>query len=657
MPSLTASSGSPDSLGPDLIRAWQPRVVFSATSSSTRGFTEAPQCGSGFNAFRYADSTQHLWIPAVSANPATSIVWTSLTRIAGLVAPYRRQLTLSLFVLLLSVAASLALPLSLRSIIDAATNPTASTRADTLAAMLLVLYVTRASTTFIGMSLLRGTAERIAADLRVQVYAHLYRQDLAFLATQPTGELVSRLTSDAASVRSIPTDILATALFQGVRIAGSCIIMLLMNWQLGLVMAMTIPLTSLVTRRLTGRLLAFSRQVQDSLGEIAALGQEALGAVLVVQAFAREQGEIARYRSLNSTFVRRVQRIAVTSTGLQASMDLLANLAIVVLFWRGGHQVTNHQLGIGELVAFVFYAQNMAQGTSDLSQAIGGFGIAVGASSRLFELLNRQPAIADPPLTVGVSVDGETQAPLRGAIRFEDVAVAVARDTNVLSQVSFSIDPGDHVALVGENGAGKTTLLHLIPRLIGATSGRVLVDEADVASYWLEHLRSRIALVPQHTHLFRTTIRENIRYGRPHASDADVKAASVAAHAHDFISRFPRGYDTDLGDSGNVLSGGERQRIAIARALVCDAPIVLLDEPTASLDAVTERALDDTVTHSLRGKTVVVVTHRLGTIRNVDRILVLDGGSLVQVGSHAELIDQPGQYRRLARSDLSLVGT
>lgn len=581
-------------------------------------------------------------MPEPPALPRRSLpLGPALRRLLGLARPYRARLALALGLTLLGAVAWLAVPLGLRALINAVFEVGNRTLLDRLALGLLALFALQAALSFAGSYLLGWTGERVVADLRARLYAHLHRLDLRFFADGRTGEITSRLTNDVATVRTAVTDHLAQALTQGLTLAGSIALMLALNARLALVVFVGAPLAVLVARSAGQAVRRLARRIQDHLAQTTAIAEEALAGVRVVKAFAREPFEVARYMAAVERLFAEARRRVLLESALWSGVAALFLAGLVALFWFGGTEVLAGRLSAGDLVAFLFYALTIAQGVGALARLHTAFSSAAGASERLFELLDTPPRIESP--------SGARMLPaLTGRVAFERVTFGYDPSRPVLHDVTLTVAPGETVALVGPSGAGKTTLLHLIPRFYDPDAGRVLVDEHDVRTVDLPSLRRQIALVAQDVQLFAASIADNIRYGRLKATDAEVRRAAEAANAAAFIEALPQGYATPVGERGVKLSGGQRQRIAIARALLADPRILLLDEATSALDAESEALVQEALARLLAGRTAIVVAHRLATVRHADRILVLDGGHLVEEGSHAALIARGGRYARLA---------
>ena len=542
----------------------------------------------------------------------------------------------------LSVGVALVLPLGLRELLDAAIHEGNRSSLDELALLLLGLYVLRAALNFVGPLVLQLTGERITLDLRTRVYRHLHSLGLRYFSNQRTGDLLSRLTSDVGSIRSAITDLSTSLILQAFKLVGSVGVMLALNWRLSLVIFLVTPVATLVSRHWGPRVQRLSRQLQDRQAEANAVAHEALAGIRLVKAFHRGAYEVRRYISAMQALYGVTRNVAIATTALHVIVELLFMVSIVIIFWYGGREVLQGRLTAGDFVAFMFYAQNITQGISELIRLYTWSHQIVGASERVFELLDTEPEIIDAPSAIVLPR-------ARGSIEFDAVSFDYEPGRPVLTDLSLRIEPGEHVAIVGLSGAGKTTLLHLLLRFFDPTSGCVRLDGVDLRDLRTESIRRNIAIVSQDVYLFAGSIRDNIRYGRLEASDAEVEAAARAAHIDAFVRGLPNGYDTVVGENGVRLSGGQRQRIAIARALLKDAPVLLLDEATSSVDAAAEAAIREATEELQRGRTTIVITHRLESVRALPRIVVLDRGRLVADGTHASLMALGGLYADLVR--------
>lgn len=568
-------------------------------------------------------------------------LWASLRRIFRRAWPYRGRLGAAVALTVLGAAVALVVPLGLRELVDAVFQDENRALLDTLALTLVGLFLARSAAAFGGKYLLGWTGERVVADLRQEVYRHLHRQSLRFFEDRRTGDLTSRLTNDVGSVRSAVTDALPNLLTQSLSLVGSVGLMVVLNWRLSLIIFLIVPAVTGLAVYFGRKIRALARDIQDRLADTTAVAEEALAAIRVVKAFARSDYEVTRYNDAVEALFGTARYRVLVSALFESGVGLLFFAALTAIFWYGGIEVLAGRLTEGDLVAFVFYAFNIARSVGSMSQLYSTFNSAAGATERLFALLDAPPALGDAP-------DATALPSLEGRVRLQDVTFAYEEGRPVLHDLSMDVAPGETVALVGPSGAGKSTLMSLLPRFYAPQSGRVFVDGHDLATVTRRSLREQIALVSQEVQLFNTTIGDNIRYGRLEASDAAVVEAARAANAHAFIDDLPAGYDTAVGERGVKLSGGQRQRVAIARALLRDARLLLLDEATSSLDSASEALVQEALERLMEGRTTFIIAHRLSTVQNADRLFALDEGRIVQRGTHAELMQEEGLYRRLA---------
>ena len=584
--------------------------------------------------------------PAQTPRPPLGV---TLRRFAGLARPYQARLGAAIGLTLVATAVSLVVPLGLKGLLDSVFTDADGALLNRLALGLLGLFAVQALLGVWGGYLLEWTGERVVADLRQRLYTHLHRLGLRFFAETRVGEITSRLTNDVSKVQTAVTDDLQQVLTLSLTLVGSAALMVALNWRLAIGVVVVVPPVALAARYVGSVVRGLSREIQDRLAETTAVAEEAVGAVRVVQAFAREDYETARYgAAVEGLFESARKRVVVTSVFWNA-VGFLFLTSLVGIFWLGGREVLAHRLTAGDLVAFIVYALNIARTVGGASRLYTSFNTAAGASERLFELLDTAPDIPDAAGAAPLPV------PVRGAVAFEGVTFGYKTQTldgsdspTVLHDVTFHAEPGETVALVGPSGAGKTTLLALLPRFYDVEAGAVRIDGHDVRDLTVRSVREAVAVVAQDVQLFGASLADNIRYGRLEASDAEVEAAARAAHAHDFIAAFPDGYQTAVGERGVKLSGGQRQRVAIARALLKDAPILVLDEATSALDSASEAAVQEALGVLMQGRTTLVVAHRLATVRDADRIVVVDAGRVVEMGTHEALVARGGLYASLA---------
>ena len=558
--------------------------------------------------------------------------------------PYRWTLAFALAALLIASAAMLSLPIALRHLID---QGLAASSAETINQYFVVFLL--AAVALGGFSALRfylvsWLGERVVADIRDAVYQRVIRMDPAFFEVTRTGEVLSRLTTDTTLVQSIAGVTLSIALRSSLNLTGGLVLLTLTSPRLAGIIVLTVPLVIAPLIIIGRRVRKLSRASQDRIADSSGLAGETLNAIQTVQAFTLETLQGKRFHdavelSFDTAITRARLRAALTAAGI-----IMVFGAITLVLWLGAHAVVAGTMSGGLLGQFLLYAMIVALSAAGLSEVWGEVQRAAGAMERLQELLEAEPAIAAP------AHPQPLPSPSSGAIRYDNVSFSYASrpETLALSEFTLDIEPGETVAFVGPSGAGKTTAFQLLLRFYQPGTGRIFVDGVDIAQTDPRDLRSRIALVPQDTVLFGTSARENIRFGRPDASDADVEAAARAAAAHEFISLLPEGYDTFLGERGTRLSGGQRQRIAIARAILKDPPILMLDEATSSLDAESERLVQQALARLMSERTTLVIAHRLATVLKAHRIVVMESGQIRDIGTHGELLESSPLYAHLA---------
>jgi len=570
----------------------------------------------------------------------------SLRPLAGL-APYliryRLMLAIAFVALLASALAMLAVPTAVRQMIDYG-----FTGADTSVVsryfLLLIgiggLLAVASSARFYCVNWL---GERVVADLRADVFRHLATLGPAFFERTHSAEIMSRLTADTTLMKSAAGTALSQALRNAVMLLGALVMMFVTSVKLSLLVLVAIPLIVFPVMAYGRVVRKLSRRAQDTLAEASAYAAENLAAVRTMQAFTYEQTAANRFqREVEGAFLAAKDRLRARAL-LTAVVIFLVVGSVVGVLWYGAAAVMNQEMTGGRLGQFVLYALFAGGALAELAEVWGEVQQAAGAAERLSELMATEPEVRAPAEPVPLPT------PARGEILFENVTFTYPnRTAPALSGLSFRVAPGETVALVGPSGAGKSTVLNLVLRFYDPQSGRISLDGVGIHQADLAGLRSRMSLVPQEAALFADTVLENIRYGTPEADAAAVEHAARLAQADTFIQALPMGYDTKLGERGVSLSGGQRQRIAIARALLRNAPVLLLDEATSALDAENERDVQTALEAVMRGRTTIVIAHRLATVQKADRILVIDGGRIVEEGTHAKLVRASGLYARLA---------
>lgn len=574
-----------------------------------------------------------------------------LRRLFVFLTPYRWRMLAALVALTVAASTVLVFGSGLRWLIDSGFVAGDVSLLDQALIGMLAVVVVLAGATAARAYLVTWLGERVAADLRRAVFDNVVRLSPGFFETARTGEILSRLSTDTTLLQTIVGSSASMALRNVLMFIGGTVMMAITSPKLTGLVFLVVPLVVVPIIAIGRRVRALSRDSQDRLGDAGADIDEALNAIRTVQAFNREESEAQRIgRGVENAFEAATRRIR-TRSSLIGLVLLLVFGAVGVILWIGGHDAIAGRISAGELSAFVFYAVVVAASVGAISEFAADLQRAAGAAERLFELLDTRPIIATPANPVALPL------PSRGEIALEGVTFAFPsrRDRPALSGVSLDIRAGETVALVGPSGAGKTTLFNLLLRFYDPDSGTVRIDGVDLRLAAPADIRQRIGLVAQDTVIFAADVLENIRYGRPGASEEDVRRAAEAAAAAEFIARLPEGYRTHLGERGVRLSGGQRQRIAIARALLRDPAILLLDEATSALDAESERLVQQALDRLLDGRTVVVIAHRLATVLKADRIVVLDQGRIVAQGTHETLIRQHGLYARLAALQFAAV--
>ena len=592
--------------------------------------------------------------------PATNGRKSSLGRLgAELLQPHRASLAIILFATVLETAMSLAAPWPLKIVLD---NVIAGHRspgwlreaarwipvdgavgiAAVAAIAVVIIAVLGGLASYVESYYTESVGQRVASDLRVRVYRHLEHLSLAYHDTHPSAALLSTITDDVATVQDFASSKAMGMVVDLLTIAGMLGLMFWLKWDFTLVVVAVAPLLVLFVGRFKKAVKEATREVRRRQSEIMGVVQQGLQSIRVVTAFGREELEEKRLVDASREAVQAALKTRRVKSLLSPVVKVTVAVCIALILWRGGSLVRASAMTAGSLTVFLSYLAKFFKPVQDVAKMSGALAQAAVGLERVYGILDIDMSIPERP---AAREPGE----LAGAVEFDHVAFAYQPAVPVLKDVSISIAAGQFVGIVGATGTGKSTLASLIPRFYDATAGRVLIDGVDVRDYKLRSLRDQIGFVLQDALLFRGTVRDNIAYGRPDASDEKIVEAARLANAHDFIVRMPEGYDTQVGEKGVTLSGGEQQRIEIARAIVRNAPILILDEPTAALDSESEKLVLEALHRLMKGRTVITIAHRLSTIRDADKIIVLKDGRVAEQGKHDELLALGGVYSKLYR--------
>ena len=569
-----------------------------------------------------------------------------LGRLWARVRPYRRSLYWAVAALLASSAINLMFPGVVGYLLDAAFEKGNRALLNRIALALVGLFALQAVLNYAQTYLLSATGERAVAGLRRELFSKLLNLSPGFFAERRTGELTSRLTTDIGLLQGVMSHQIAEFSRQVLMLVGGLALLTIMQPRLTLTAVAVVPVVVLTAMFFGKRLRRLTTGVQDKVAEATAVADEAMSQIRTVQSFAQEDAERWRYGSKIVESVRSALKRAHFRGVFFGVLTLATFCGIIIVLWQGGRQVLDGGLTAGQLVSFLLYTIYIAAAVGSLANFFSAYQEAIGAAERVFDLIEAPVEIADPEHPESLP------SPVRGAVTFEQVSFryhGLEPDRWILRDIDLQIRPGEVVALVGPSGAGKTTLISLLPRFWDPVDGRILLDGKDLRTLRLKDIRHAVGIVPQEPALFSGSVRENIAYARPEATLDEIEAAARAAHAHEFVSALPAGYDTLVGERGVKLSGGQRQRVAIARAVLKNPAVLVLDEATSNLDNESERLIEDALERLLVNRTTLIIAHRLSTVQRADRLLVLDQGRIVEEGSHSALLERDGLYARLYR--------
>ena len=561
-------------------------------------------------------------------------------RLLKLLIPYKSAIIWGSLFLVLVSAINLAIPLFVKQLVDVVEVNKDINLLNQMAWTIALLFLLQMLFSTAHNYLYDITEKRVITDLRKIIFAHLQTLSTSFFVKRRTGEIMSRMTNDVTTIEGVITDVPATLLQQSIRLVGGIIIVIVMNWKLTFMILVLAPIMVLFAKTFGKKLKNLSREIQDKLATSTTIIEENISGMALVKSFVRQEQEVARFDdAVEDSFQSAKKRVKI-SAFFGPVIGFIAFLSALILLWYGGREVIAGTLSPGEMVAFILYAMIIAGPMGSFARLYTRIQEGLGASERIFEILDTQPEVQDAP-------DAGPMPTIAGKVEIKNLKFHYREDQEVLKDLNISVEPGEMVALVGPSGAGKTTLVQLLHRFYDPVSGEILVDgknirDIQMASYWRQ-----IGLVPQETLLFGGTIEENIRFAKEEATLDEIKEAARSANADTFINECPDGYQTIVGEKGIRLSAGQRQRIAIARAILKNPHLLILDEATSSLDNESEKLIQEALERLMQGKTSFVIAHRLSTIHNADKILVMDKGQIVETGTHQELMDHQGLYQYL----------